>query len=265
MTFDQGFALVGVAHLLPIPAGPVASPGFRAVTERAMADAAVLAGAGFDGIILENFGDAPFPAGPVDPHVVALVAILAARIRERHPALRIGINLLRNDARSAMGVAAAADADFVRVNVHAGAMLTDQGILQGDAHRTLRYRRELGADAGERPVAVIADVLVKHAVPLGPVDIGALAADTARRGGAEVLIVTGEGTGKAADPARVHAVRAAVPGVPVWLGSGVTADTLPTWRRIAQGAIIGTAVHEDGDVRRPLDRARAARIRAAAG
>lgn len=257
----SGFALIGVCHLLPLPAGPVASPGFAAVIERALFDARVLADADFDGLILENFGDAPFPAGPVDPHVVALVAILAARIRERHPALRIGINLLRNDARSAIGVAAAADADFVRVNVHAGAMLTDQGILQGDAHRTLRYRRELGADAGDRPVAIIADVLVKHAVPLGPVDIGALAADTAKRGGAEVLIITGEGTGKAADPARVHAVRAAVPDVPVWLGSGVTAETLPMWREIAQGAIVGTAVHEDGDVRKPLSAERAARLR----
>ncbi len=252
------FTLLGVAHLLALPAGPVASLGFAAVRARALADAEVLAGEGFDGVILENFGDAPFPAGPVDPHVVAFVAVLAAEIRSRHT-LQIGINLLRNDARGALGVAAAAGADFVRVNVHTGAMLTDQGVLQGDAHHTLRYRRELGAER----VRIAADVLVKHAVPLAPMEVGGVASDTAKRGGADVLIVTGTGTGAAADPVRVRRVREAVPGTPIWLGSGVTAETLPMWAEIADGAIVGTVVHEEGDLRRPLDRGRAARVRGA--
>lgn len=259
------FTLIGVAHLLPLPAGPQRSDGFAAVHARALHDAAVLADAGFDGIILENFGDAPFPAGPVEPHVVAFTAVLCAAIRARHR-LQVGINLLRNDAHAAMGVAAAAGADFIRVNIHAGAMVTDQGILQGDAHRTLRYRRELGAgDPGPGHVRIAADVMVKHAAPLGPVDIGALAADTAYRGGAAVLIVTGEGTGKAADPARVQRVRAAVPDVPIWLGSGVTAATLPMWMDLADGAIVGTAVHADGDITRPLDPARAGELARGAG
>lgn len=276
----MSFTLVGVAHLLPLPAGPRESPGFGPARLRALHDASVLSDAGFDAIIIENFGDSPFTAGTVDPHVVAFVAILAAQIRERHPKLHIGINLLRNDARSAMGVASAAGADFIRVNVHSGAMVTDQGILQGDAHGTMRYRRELCGREDQRPtqsrppglrtiappwVEVAADVMVKHAVPLGDVEIGALAADTARRGGAGILIVTGEGTGKPADPERVQRVREAVPEVPVWLGSGVTAETLPMWTQLAHGAIIGTALHEDGDVRMPLSLARAMRVRAVVG
>ncbi|MSP56668.1 MAG: BtpA/SgcQ family protein [Myxococcales bacterium] len=262
----MSFTLVGVAHLLALPAGPRESVGFGPARLRALHDASVLCDAGFDAIILENFGDSPFTSGTVDPHVVAFVAILAAQIRERHPKLRIGINLLRNDARSAMGVAAAAGADFIRVNVHSGAMVTDQGILQGDAHGTLRYRRELcGHEPPGRWVEVAADVLVKHAVPLGDVEIGAVAADTARRGGAGILIVTGEGTGKPADPERVRRVREAVPEVPVWLGSGVTAQTLPMWSQLAHGAIIGTALHEDGDLRLPLSLKRAIRVRELAG
>mgnify|MGYP003335928408 CR=1 FL=1 len=188
---SRPFAVVGVAHLLPLPGGPRPSPGFAEARARALADAAALAEGGAHGVILENFGDAPFPAGPVDPHVVAFVAALGAEIRARHPQLALGINLLRNDARAAVGVAAAIDAAFVRVNVHVGAMVTDQGLLQGDAHHTLRYRRELNADVG-----IVADVLVKHAVPLGPAEVGPVAADTFRRGGADVLIVTGEGTGQ---------------------------------------------------------------------
>lgn len=253
------FAFVGVIHLLPLPGGPRASEGFAAVRERALADAAVLAEGGAHAAILENFGDSPFPAGPVDPHVVAFVAILAAEIRVRHPSLLLGINLLRNDVRAALGVAAAAGGTFVRVNVHVGAMVTDQGLLQGDAHHTLRYRRELGGGIG-----ILADVLVKHAVPLGPAEAGSVAADTFRRGGADVLIVTGAGTGRPADPSRAEEVRRAVPEAPLWIGSGVDLDSLPAWRTLAQGAIVGTALHRDGAVSEPLElervRAFAARL-----
>jgi membrane complex biogenesis BtpA family protein len=249
--FTRPFAFVGVVHLLPLPAGPRPSPGFAEARARALADAAALAEGGADAAILENFGDAPFPSGPVDPHVVAFVASVAAEIRARHPGLALGLNLLRNDARGAMGAAAASGSDFVRVNVHVGAMVTDQGLLQGDAHGTLRYRRELGAD-----VAIAADVLVKHAVPLGPATVGPVAADTWRRGGADVLIVTGEGTGRPADPARAEEVRRAVPEARVWVGSGVTQASASAWRGLVHGAIVGTALHADGDVARPLDRAR---------
>ena len=242
------FAVVGVLHLLPLPGGPRESPGFAAVRKRALADAEALAIGGAHGAILENFGDSPFPAGPVEPHVVAFTAALASELAVRHPELRLGINLLRNDARGALGVAAAAGAAFIRVNVHVGAMVTDQGLLQGDAHATLRYRRELGV-----PVGIAADVFVKHAVPLGPADIGSVAADTYRRGAADVLIVTGEGTGRPADPARAEAVRRAVPEARVWIGSGVDHASLPTWRTLAHGAIVGTALHRDGRTSEPLD------------
>ena len=111
-------------------------------------------------------------------------------------------------------------------------------------------------------VFIAADVLVKHAAPLAPQDIGNVAGDTFRRGRADVLIVTGEGTGRPADPERVRRVHEAVPEAPVWLGSGVTLESAAAWRREAQGAIVGTALHEGGDIRAPLV---AERVRAMAG
>lgn len=259
---SRPFAFIGVIHLLPLPGGPRPSEGFAAVRERALIDAAALAEGGAHAAILENFGDAPFPAGPVEPHVVAFVAVLAAELRARHPQLLLGINLLRNDVRGALGVAAASGGAFVRVNVHVGAMVTDQGLLQGDAHNTLRYRRELGGPVGGQiggQIGIAADVLVKHAVPLGPAEAGGVAADTYRRGGADVLIVTGAGTGQPADPTRAEEVRRAVPEAPLWIGSGVDLASLASWRSLAHGAIVGTALHRDASVAQPLelDRVRA--------
>lgn len=252
----SSFEFLGVIHLLPLPAAPRGSPGFAAVRGRALADAAALAQGGATGAFLENFGDAPFAREQVDPHVVAQMAVIAAEIRAAHPALRLGINVLRNDARAAIGIAAAVDAAWVRVNVLAGAAVTDQGIIQGDAHHWLRYRAEIGA----AHVAIAADVHVKHARPLGGGAIGDSAADLFNRAGASMLIVTGNATGAAAAAEDVAAVRSAVPMAPIWLGSGVGLASARSWRELVDGAIVGTALHEDQDLRRPLDVARVARM-----
>lgn len=252
------FCFVGVIHLLPLPGGPRPTPGFAEVRRRALEDAEALVAGGVDGVIVENYGDAPFLAGAVEPHVVAFVADVAGQVRRSWPEVGLGLNLLRNDARGALGAAAAVGADFVRVNVHTGVMVTDQGVLEGRAGETLRYRQGLGVSVG-----IAADVLVKHAAPLGAGEVDQLAADTFRRGAADVLIVTGAGTGRAADPLRVEAVRRAVPEAPVWVGSGVDLDSAAGWRARANGAIVGTVLHRDGRIALPveLDRVRELALR----
>ena len=194
MTWVAPIEIIGVLHLLPLPASPSISPGFPAVVARALQDAEMLWSAGVRSMIVENLGDAPFRAERVDPHVPAMLAVVGGHLKQRYgDELRLGINVLRNDGMAAIGVAAAVGADFVRINVWTGATWTDQGLITGRAHDLLRYRRELGLSAAE--LAVAADVLVKHGVPAGSDDVGQVALDTARRGCADVLIVTGTGTG----------------------------------------------------------------------
>src|SRR5690606_25445061 len=125
-----------------------------------------------------------------------------------------------NDVISALGIAAAVGADFVRVNVHTGAYVTDQGLIEGEAHRSLRYRQAISAEH----IAILADVLVKHATPLAAVSLAHATADTLRRGGADAVIVTGNATGDAVDPTTLIEVAQAAAGAPVFLGSGVTAQ-----------------------------------------
>ena len=117
-------------------------------------------------------------------------------------------------------------------------------------------RKALGSD-----VRIAADVLVKHATPPGPVDLAQVARDTWQRGRADALIVTGSGTGQPTDPAELGVVRAAVPDAPVWVGSGVTPDNARGLR--ADAAIVGTWLHQNADLRRPLDPERVAALRAA--
>lgn len=256
MSSTDTFTLAGVVHLLPLPGAPRGSPGLQAVLSAALADAEAMAEGGLQHVIIENFGDAPFRATGVDAHVATMMTAVGLAIRARFPTLALGVNVLRNDARSALAVAAACSAALVRVNVHVGATWTDQGLIQGEAHETLRYRRELGLDQGPARVRILADVAVKHGQPAGEQDLGRLAADTALRGGADGLIVTGSATGARASLDEVRRAREAAPGVPVWVGSGVTPETLAEVRAHAQGAIVGTFLHGGAQLDRRVDPAR---------
>lgn len=244
--------LVGVVHLLALPGSPGHSSRSE-VTERALADARALASAGFAGFVLENFGDAPVFPDQVPPSTVAEMSVLAERLRVAvGPELLVGVNVLRNDAAAALSIAAAAGGDFVRVNVHTGVAFADQGMLVGRAHDTLRLRRALAAD-----VAILADVAVKHALMPAGFSLERAAEDTVHRGLADGLIVTGTGTGSATARADLDTVRAAIPRVPLFAGSGVTDETLAGTLRVADGVIVGTWLKQNGDVHRPIDPERA--------
>lgn len=242
--FGQRRPVIGVVHLLPLPGSPRARD-FEEVRRRALADARALRGV--HARILENFGDAPFFAGPVDPHVVACMTAIARELPRP-----LGINVLRNDARSAIAIALAVEADFIRVNIHTGVLHTDQGTIEGRAAETLRYRRTIGAKA-----LIFADVLVKHST--GGRDPAQAARETAYRGLADALLVTGPETGTAADLERLRTVQHAVPDRPVLVASGVTAENLPAYAK-ADGFIVGTEFERGGRTGESVDSARVRRF-----
>ena len=246
--FNHPKPIIGVVHLLPLIGSPKSTVGFADVRYRALTDAGNLINNGINGIIIENYGDVPFLPDQVEVHTVACMTIIAQEIREHYPQTQIGINVLRNDARSAMAIATVTRSDFIRVNVHIGGMLTDQGILQGKAHETLRYRTTLNSE-----VKIFADIAVKHAVPLADIDLGISAEDTCYRGLADALIVTGLGTGKQTCYNHIRQVKSAVPQTCVFAGSGVTVDTITDLLQCADGVIIGTWLKHGGVVTNEVD------------
>lgn len=228
-----------MVHLRALPGAPGYEGDLAAVVRQAAEEAQVLAAAGFDGIMVENFGDVPFFKDHLPPVTVAALTRCALAVREAAPHLPLGINALRNDGLAALGIAVAVGAEFIRVNVLVGALVTDQGLIEGVAAELLRTRHALG-----HRIAILADVAVKHAAPLHMLDLESLARDTALRGLADALVVSGSGTGQPTDPDRVARVRAAVPGVPVLVGSGATAAGLSSLN--ADGYIVGTALKRAG-------------------
>jgi membrane complex biogenesis BtpA family protein len=250
----RGKVLIGVVHLRPLPGAPRWQGDLAAVIRFAVNDARAYERGGADALFLENFGDLPFTKADVAPETIAAMAAAGCAVRAAVQ-LPLGFNVLRNDARAALALCAACGGSFIRVNVHTGAMLTDQGLIEGRACETLRYRQSVSPKA-----QIFADVHVKHAVPFGPNKIEDSARDTFERGLADALIISGTGTGRAAEVADVERVRTACPAAKLLLGSGVTLANARDYLELADGAIVGTSLKAGGRISNPVDVKRVAAL-----
>lgn len=238
--------LIGMVHLAPLPGAPRWGGDWDAVLEAATRDAEAIVAAGFDAVMVENFNDAPFFKDDLPAETIAGLTRCALAVQAAAPVLPLGVNALRNDALGALGVAAAVGAAFIRVNVLTGAMVTDQGVIEGRGAEVVRTRARLCPQT-----AILADVQVKHAAPLAAYDAEQSARDLAQRGGADALVVSGHGTGRPVDAAHLTRVRDAM-DAPVIVGSGTTPEDLRAPR--ADAYIIGTGLKDGARV--SVDRAR---------
>jgi membrane complex biogenesis BtpA family protein len=255
--FAQRFgsrAVFGMVHLRALPGAPLFAGSIDAVVEAATTDARALVDGGCDAIVFENFGDRPFFPIPGKETIAAMTRVIADVTRVVN--CRFGVNVLRNDPAGALAIAAATGAAFIRVNVHTGAMLTDQGVIEGAAASTLRLRASLAPH-----VAIFADHMVKHATPLAVVDDIQAAKDLRERGLADAIIISGRETGAPADAQQLARLRQAI-DAPFVIGSGISADNASAFAA-ADAIIAGTSLKHDGRVDAPVDRARVERVVAA--
>jgi uncharacterized protein len=238
---------IGVLHLLPLPTSPRWQGDLQAVIDRAEQEATALASGGVHGIIVENFFDAPFTKGQVDPAVVSAMGLVVQRLQTLIT-VPIGLNVLRNDARSALAIATCTGAAFIRVNVLTGVMATDQGMIEGCAHDLLRYRKELGSS-----VKILADVLVKHARPLGSPNLTTAVQETIHRGLADGIILSGWATGSPPSLEDLELAKAAAGDHPVFIGSGADWENIGTLMKAADGVIVASSLKRQGNINLPID------------
>lgn len=239
--------IIGVVHLLPLPTSARWGGSLKAVIDRAEQEATALASGGVDGLIVENFFDAPFTKNQVDPAVVSAMTVVVQRIQNL-VTLPVGLNVLRNDGKSAMAIASCVKAQFIRVNVLTGVMATDQGLIEGEAHELLRYRRELGSD-----VKILADVLVKHARPLSSPNLTVAVKDTIERGLADGVILSGWATGSPPNLEDLELASGAAAGTPVFIGSGADWENVGTLMQAADGVIVSSSLKRHGQISQPID------------
>jgi membrane complex biogenesis BtpA family protein len=243
MTFRELFQgkkpLIACLHLMPLPGSPAYSGSMREVYETAFREMEIFKRYPVDGLIVENFRDKPFYPDRIPPETISA---LAALTREAVNAMNIpvGVNALRNDAQAAIAIATAAEAHFIRVNVHMNAVVSEQGIIQGASHHTLRLRAALRSK-----VLIFADVGVKHAAPLGERGLAIETKDLVDRGLVDAVIVSGELTGSETKPEDVDVVRENT-DLPILIGSGVTPGNVHRIYSKADGLIVGSYFKKNG-------------------
>ncbi len=245
--FGAPRALIGVVHVAALPGTPRGGESVAEIAARAAADARAYHAAGFDAILLENMHDRPYLKGAVGPEIVAAITAAGCEVRRAVP-LPLGVQLLAAANTEAIAVAHAIGGAFVRVEGFVFAHVADEGVIESCAGALLRYRKAIGAEH----VRVFADIKKKHSAHAITADVDL--AETARAAeffGADGVIVTGVATGRETDPADVAAARAAA-GLPVFTGSGVTAENLARYDA-ADGLIVGSSAKRGGHWSNPVD------------
>ena len=243
--------VIGMIHVAALPGTPRHRTGVADIVAQALAEADIYRTAGIHALMIENMHDLPYVQQP-GPEVSTPMAIIAREIKRACPELPLGIQILAGGNRAALAAALAAGADFIRAEAFVFGHVADEGYMDSCAGDLLRYRKAIGAEH----VAIFADIKKKHSAHAITADVDIVqTAQAAEFFLADGLILTGAATGEAARVEELRAV-AAVAQLPILIGSGITAENLPSYQPYADALIVGSSVKEGGHWANPPDSAR---------
>ncbi len=226
--------VICVVHLKPLPGSPLFE-NMNFVLESALKDAKAIEEGGADALIVENFGDKPF-LREAGKETIASMSVIAWEIR-KEVGIGLGINVLRNDPISALAIAKAVNADFIRVNQLFFPSASPEGFLIGNAGEVMRYKRWIDCKA-----MVFADLEVKHARHFAEFEEYLI---NAERSLADAFVLTGRATGIAPNVEKLDILRRIAPTL---AGSGVTAENAEKIAKHCDGVIVGSYIKEKGEV-----------------
>ena len=100
---------------------------------------------------------------------------------------------------------------------------------------------------------ILADVLVKHARPLGSPNLITAVQETLHRGMADGIILSGWATGHPPSLEDLELAKAAAGDRPVFIGSGADWENIGTLMKAADGVIVASSLKRQGDINQPID------------
>lgn len=253
--FGKKCSLIGVVHVHALPGSAGFDGSMEKILSAALKDAGVYKDNGVDAIMVENMHDVPYLTGFVDPETTAAMTIVAHAIKQQSK-LPVGVQLLAGANIEALGVAVACNLDFIRVEGFVFAHVGDEGMHDSCAAKLVRKRAHLRA--GE--IKIFADIKKKHSAHAITGDVSLVeTAEAAAFFKADGVIVTGSATGKEPHLGDVESLKEHA-GLPVLIGSGITADNIPTYAPLVAGLIVGSSAKLDGYWENPVDAARVKKL-----
>ena len=231
--------VIGMVQLPALATGAhYAGGGIDKVLAVALEEAKILADNGVDVLMIQNLGDVPTAMQATATQVAWMTRVTAEVMR--HFGKPVGLNLLENDAEAMFAIASATKADFVRIKIFVGAMMTPFGMETAQAHAAIKARTSWNAEN----TAIFADVHDRTGTPIAT---GGFVEDVefaVRLGGADGLVITGKSYPETLK--MVAAARAKYAGVPILVGGSVTIDNFGEVTATADGAIVSTSMKGTG-------------------
>ena len=236
--------IIGMIHLRPLPGSPLFDGNLKAIYEQALSDAEKLQAGGIDAVIIENFGDEPYRIGNPNHEQLAVMSAVTQSVKDIMT-VPTGVNIQFNAWEAEIALAYALNLDFIRLEVFVDTVLSAQGPVSPCSAEAGRKRADLNAE-----VLFFADIQTKYTDTILNKSL-LQSAKEAVAAHADALIVTGKSTGSAAVLGELQEVSQAVT-IPVLSGSGTTINNLQEIFNRADGAIVGSALKENGLASNPV-------------
>ncbi|HWD95626.1 MAG TPA: BtpA/SgcQ family protein [Acidimicrobiales bacterium] len=252
-TFGVKKPLIAMCHLLGLPGRPRhdAAGGMEKIYQSLAHEVHALQDAGVDGLLFCNEHDLPYSTS-VGVEAGAAMAAVIGRLRA-DIRLPFGVDLLW-DAKLAVAVARATGASFVR-EVFTGVYESDMGLFAPDFGDIAAYRHAIGAD----DVKIFANITPESAKSVSNRPV----ADRAKGAvymGVDVLLISGPAAGAELELSDLVEAKEAVGDFPVLANTGVRESNVTSMLAVADGAIVGTSLKEEGSTWTRVEPARATRM-----
>jgi len=239
--FKSKKPIIGMIHLLALPGTPRSKNTVKKIIERALSEALLYEKCGVDGIIIENMHDVPYLNSKVGPEISTLMSVIGFHIKQ-NVGLPCGIQILSSANKAAIAAAHSAGLDFIRAEGFVFGHVADEGYIDANAGKLLRYRKSIGAEK----IVVWTDIKKKHSAHAITADVGIVeTAKAAEYFLSDGLIITGSSTGQTANIAELKAVKKAC-RLPVIVGSGITIDNVKDYLDCCDAMIVGSHFKKKG-------------------
>lgn len=239
--------VIGMCHLPALPGDPHHDPrgGMDEIVAYARREIRALQQGGIDGILISNEFSLPYLTR-TEPITAASMARIIGEVMDSI-SVPFGVNVLW-DGRASIDLAVATGAAFVR-EIFTGVYASDFGLWDTNVGETARHRARVGA----QDVRLLFNIVPEAAAYVSDRDLASIARSTVFNTRPDGLCVSGLTAGAATDAALLRIVKDAVPDTPLVVNTGVRDSTVASLLTVADAAIVGTFLKEEGDFNRPVD------------
>jgi membrane complex biogenesis BtpA family protein len=233
--------IIAVVYLPPL-AGYLGYKSDINIIEHSDKEIKILIKSGVDAILLENENDRPYTILASDQVINSFTNITKELVR-RNPTIKIGLEFLINDPKASLRIAKDSGASFIRTDYFVDRMSREEygGELYINPSELMKYRDKI--EAGN--IDIYTDIQVKYAKMLEDKSIEE-SASQARIAGSDGVIVSSDKTGKA--PSKTDLNAAKLGHTKVLIGSGLSLENLSELYPLCDGAMVGSALMEDGHI-----------------